>query len=144
MASETDAETRLDRIANEQPPYGRLLGVRVASASPEKLVTELEVTPELGNRNGVMHGGAIAGFADNAGGTFSFLHLAEDEWATTLENKTSYFRSIPVGGVVRSESVALHKGRTTMVIQTTILREDGKRAAMMTQTQMIMKKTAAD
>ncbi len=140
MDTDPRAQARLDEIAHDQPPFARLVGARVVSASKELLVTEIKVEPELANRNGVMHGGAIAGFADNAGGTYSFLHLAEDEWATTLEHKTNFFRSIAVGETARSESVTLHKGRTTMVIQTTILRGDGKKAAVMTQTQMIMKK----
>jgi acyl-coenzyme A thioesterase PaaI-like protein len=33
----------------------------------------------------------------------------------------------------------LHKGRKTMVWQTRILREDGKLAAMVTQTQMVLR-----
>ena len=40
----------------------------------------------------------------------------------------------------RAECTALHKGRTTMVWQTRITRGDGRLAALVTQTQMVLKR----
>ena len=40
--------------------------------------------------------------------------------------------------VVRGESVALHRGRTTMVWQTSITNEAGKPCAVVTQTQLVL------
>jgi len=47
-----------------------------------------------------------------------------------------------LGETVRAVCVPLHKGRTTMVWQTTISRSDGKVAAIVTQTQMILERPA--
>ncbi|MAW87060.1 MAG: phenylacetic acid degradation protein [Phyllobacteriaceae bacterium] len=134
---ETEQERRF-RIAGEQPPFGRLLGVRVISAEPDRVEAELTVTPELGNRNGVMHGGAIIGLADNMGGTATFINLSEGQGTTTVESKTNFFRAIEVGSTIRAVCEPLHKGRKTMVWQIRILREDGKLAAIVTQTQLII------
>jgi 1,4-dihydroxy-2-naphthoyl-CoA hydrolase len=41
---------------------------------------------------------------------------------------------------LRAECTPLHRGRTTMVWQTRIIRGDGKLAAMVTQTQLVMRK----
>lgn len=134
---ESDHAKRM-RIAEDQPPFGRLLGIRIVSAEPDRVEAELTVTPELGNRNGVMHGGAIIGLADNMGGTATFINLTEGQGTTTVESKTNFFRAIEVGSTVRAVCEPLHKGRKTMVWQIRILREDGKLAAIVTQTQLII------
>ena len=96
------------------------------------------VTPELINRNGVLHGGAIMALADNLGGTGAFINLAEGQGTTTIESKTNFLRAVPAGDVLRALSIPLHRGRTTQVWQTTLYRGDGKVAAIVTQTQMVL------
>ena len=102
------------------------------------IVAEFEATPALGNRNGVLHGGALMGVADNIGGTAASLNLAPGESTTTVESKTNFFRAVPIGDTVRATAICLHKGRKTMVWQTSITRGDGKLAAMVTQTQLVL------
>jgi len=43
-----------------------------------------------------------------------------------------------VGTTVTGESIALHRGRTTMVWQTMVRTEAGKLCAVVTQTQLVM------
>jgi len=43
-----------------------------------------------------------------------------------------------VGDVAHAECTPLHRGRTTMVWQTRITRRDGKLAALVTQTQLVI------
>lgn len=136
---EDTACDRTDEIAREQPPFAQLLGIRIVSATPDRVVAEIDVTPELGNRNGVLHGGALMGFADNIGGTAAFLNLATGEGTTTVESKTNFFRAVPVGDTVRATCIPLNKGRKTMVWQTNVNRGDGKLAAIVTQTQLILR-----
>jgi len=40
--------------------------------------------------------------------------------------------------VARAESIPLHRGRTTIVVQTRVTRADGRLAAIITQTQMVL------
>jgi 1,4-dihydroxy-2-naphthoyl-CoA hydrolase len=40
--------------------------------------------------------------------------------------------------VVRGETLALHRGRSTMVWQTSITNADGKLCAVVTQTQLVL------
>ena len=77
-------------------------------------------------------------FADILGGAASILNLPDGARTTTIESKTTFFRAIPVGGTARAVCVPLHRGRTTMVWQTTITSEDGRTAAIVTQTQLVM------
>ncbi|SDK82562.1 PaaI family thioesterase [Paracoccus chinensis] len=128
----------LDRIAFDQPAFARLLGFRLISAEPDEVLAELSVTQDLSNRNGVMHGGAIMALADNIGGTATMINLPQGKTTTTLESKTNFLRPIRIGDTARARCVPLHKGRTTMVWQTTITRGDGKPAAIVTQTQVVI------
>lgn len=127
-----------DIVVAGQPPFARHLGMRIVSARPDEVVAEMTAVPELINRNGVLHGGAVMALADNTGGTATFIHLAAGETTTTVESKTNFFRAVPAGDTVRAVATLLHNGRRTKVWQTAIYRGDGKLAAQVTQTQMIL------
>ena len=131
-------EDRLRQIANEQPEFSKLLGIQLIEATPERVVMDLPVTEALSNRNGVMHGGAILGLTDNAGGTASSINLKPGQNTVTLESKVNFLRPIRIGDIARATSIPLHKGRTMMVWQTSITRGDGKLAAVVTQTQLVL------
>ncbi len=132
-------QTRIDAIAQDQPPFARSLGLRITHAALDRVEAEMLVTHALSNRNGTLHGGAFMALADNLGGTATFLNLAEGEGTSTLESKTNFFRALKVGETARAVAIPLHKGRSTMVWQTTISTQDGKLAAIVTQTQMILR-----
>jgi uncharacterized protein (TIGR00369 family) len=142
MSSYSD-EAALKAVADAQPPFAELLGQKVTFVSKDRITAEMPVRPEHGNRNGVLHGGALMAFADNLGGTATFLNLREGAGTTTIESKTNFFAAIAVGDVAYAECIPLHRGRTTMVWQTRITRGDGRLAALVTQTQLVMPKPKA-
>ena len=131
-------QDEIDAIAGDLPPFARMLGLRMISATPEELVAEMPVVPDLANRNGVLHGGAIMGFADNLGGTITFLNIPAGRSTTTLESKTNFLRPIRLGDVATGRCTALHLGRTMHVLQTVVTRSDGQVAAIVTQTQLVL------
>jgi uncharacterized protein (TIGR00369 family) len=128
------------RAADSRPQFADLLGTTLVHVERDRLVAEMPVRPELGNRNGVLHGGALMALADNLGGTATFLNLPPNCGTTTIESKTNFFAAIKVGDVARAECTPLHRGRTTMVWQTRITRGDGRLAALVTQTQMVLQR----
>ena len=134
----THEQDRHEAIARNQPPFAKLLGVRVVSVSPDEVVLDMPVTENLRNRNGVLHGGAIMALADNAGGTTTFVNLKPGEASTTIESKTNFLRPLAIGDVAQATCTPVHRGRTTMVLQTTISNAAGKVVALITQTQMVM------
>jgi 1,4-dihydroxy-2-naphthoyl-CoA hydrolase len=129
----------LQAVAEGQPAFFRLLGAKILEASPDRVVAELLVRDELANRNGGLHGGAVMAVADNLGGTATFLNLPQGAGTTTIESKTNFFAAVALGDTLRAECTPLHRGRTTMVWQTRITRGDGKLAAVVTQTQLVMR-----
>ena len=124
--------------AKLQPPFADFLGMKVTHLSRERVVAELNVREELGNRFGILHGGAIMALADNLGGTATIANLPDGATTTTIESKTNFFAGIPVGDTARAECTPLHRGRSTMVWQTRVTRGDGKLAAIVTQTQLVL------
>ena len=126
-------------MQREPLPFSRLMGINVVSVAPDLVVAELKVREELCTRPAVLHGGATMAFADTIGAVATVANLKEGETTTTIESKTNFFAAIPLGDTARAECTPLHKGRTTMVWQTKITRGDGKLAALVTQTQMVLK-----
>ena len=122
-----------------QPPFAATLGIKLIASGSDRIVAELPVRPELGNRNGNMHGGAVMALADDLGGAATIINLPEGATTATIESKTNFFAAINVGDIARAECTPLHKGRTTMVWQTRITRaSDGRLAAIVTQTQLVI------
>jgi uncharacterized protein (TIGR00369 family) len=128
--------------ADLQPPFADFMGMKITHVSPERVTAELLVTEQLSNRNGILHGGAVMALADNLGGTAAVANLPPGAITTTIESKTNFFAGIPVGDTALAECTPLHRGRTTTVWQTRVTRGDGKLAALVTQTQLVMKKQA--
>lgn len=124
----------------EPLPFARLMGINVVSVAPDLVVGELVVREDLCTRPAVLHGGAYMAFADTIGAVATVANLPEGMTTTTIESKTNFFSAIPVGDTARAECTPLHKGRTTMVWQTKITRGDGKLAALVTQTQLVIAK----
>jgi 1,4-dihydroxy-2-naphthoyl-CoA hydrolase len=135
---DTADDRRLQAIAADQPPFAKLMGITLVEVSRDKVVAEIVVREELTNRNGGLHGGAVMGIADNMGGTATFLNMPPGAGTTTIESKTNFFAAVPAGDTVRAECTPLHRGRTTMVWQTRIIRGDGRLAAVVIQTQLII------
>jgi uncharacterized protein (TIGR00369 family) len=122
-------------------PFARLMGVSIVSLTPDLVIGELTVREDLCTRPNVLHGGATMAFADTIGAIATVANLKEGESTTTIESKTNFFAAIPLGDTARAECTPLHRGRTTMVWQTKITRGDGRLAAIVTQTQMVLKKS---
>jgi uncharacterized protein (TIGR00369 family) len=134
------SDAAVNDAANKQPPFAEFLGLKITSISPERVTGELKARDDLNNRFGIVHGGAIMALADNLGGTATTANLKEGESTTTIESKTNFFAAVPIGDTAYAECTALHRGRTTMVWQTRVTRGDGRLCALVTQTQLVLKR----
>ncbi len=123
---------------DEPLPFAKLIGLELTSVTPDKVEARLAVREEVCTRPAVMHGGAVMALADTLGAIATIANLPEGVGTTTIESKTNFFGAIPMGQTARAECTPLHRGRTTMVWQTKVMREDGKVAAIVTQTQLVL------
>jgi 1,4-dihydroxy-2-naphthoyl-CoA hydrolase len=115
-----------------------LMGVRLVEVQPDRVVAELAVRPDLCTVGGILHGGAHMAFADTLGAVGTFVNLPDGKRTTTTDSSTKFIAAASVGTTVTGECLALHRGRTTQVWQTSIRSQEGKLCAVVTQTQLVL------
>jgi uncharacterized protein (TIGR00369 family) len=120
------------------PLFPGSMGVRLTELGAERVVAELEVRPDLCTAGGILHGGACMAFADTLGAVGTLMNLSSGQRTTTTDSSTKFIGSAKLGSTVVGECVALHRGRTTMVWQTSIRSAQGKLCAVVTQTQLVL------
>ena len=125
-------------LEQNRMPFADLLGVKIVSAAPERVVAEMAVRENLCTSPAVLHGGAMMAFADSLGAYATMLNLGDNATTTTIESKTNFFAPAPVGSTVSGECIPLHLGRRTMVWQTRLTNAHGRFLALVTQTQMVL------
>lgn len=121
------------------PLFPGLMGVTITELGGERVVATMTVRPDLCTTGGILHGGALMAFADTLGAVGTVVNLPrEGKRTTTTDSSTKFIGSAKVGTVVTGECVALHRGRTTMVWQTTVRSAEGRLCGVVTQTQLVM------
>lgn len=132
-------DTDLTAAYNENnAPFAKLMGVVMTLVTKDRIEGEVQVTKDHCTVPDVMHGGAIMAFADNMGGIGAFVNMPQGAMTTTVESKTNFLRPIPIGQTVKAVATPINIGRQLHVWRTEIFRDDGKLAAVVTQTQIIM------
>lgn len=114
---------------------GKLFGIRMLSASKERVVAEVSVGDAHMTAADVVHGGVIMTLADCAAAYGAVLNMPDDCTTATIESKTNFLRR-GRGATVRAEAVPIHVGRTLSVWRTQVFRGDGGAIAEVTQTQI--------
>jgi uncharacterized protein (TIGR00369 family) len=123
-------------------PFAGQLGIVLREASQDRVVAELDWSARLCTSGSVLHGGALMTLADTAGALVAFLGLPPDSMTATITSTTQMFRPVS-GGTVRAVSVPLHRGRTTVTVQTSLHDSAGKLIAQTTQIQAIREKAVS-
>jgi uncharacterized protein (TIGR00369 family) len=128
----------LKHLNEDLLPFAKTLGVTFVSAEPDRIVAEMVVREDLCTRPAVLHGGAIMAFADTLGAAGTIVNLPAGAGTTTIESKTNFLASAPLGAKIRGETTPVHKGRRTHVWQTRVMTAEGRLVALVTQTQMVL------
>ncbi|UVH56714.1 PaaI family thioesterase [Variovorax paradoxus] len=115
-----------------------LMGVRLTELAPDRVVAQMEVRQDLCTAGGILHGGAHMAFADTLGAVGTIANLPEGKRTTTTDSSTKFIAGARLGTTVTGTCMALHRGRTTHVWQTSVTNADGKLCAVVTQTQLVL------
>ncbi|HLG08640.1 MAG TPA: PaaI family thioesterase [Gaiellaceae bacterium] len=126
----------LSDAVNAQMPLGTTLGIRTFGG-PDEVEATIAWAPELCTSGGVLHGGVLMTLADTAGAVCAFLNLPAGGRTVTIESKTNFFGAVREGEV-RARSRPLHRGRTTIVVETDLHDSSGRHIARTTQTQAVL------
>jgi uncharacterized protein (TIGR00369 family) len=117
-------------------PFGELLGLRAVAGDRDEVVATADWAPERCTAGGILHGGFLMSVADSVGAILAFINLPDGATTTTIESKTNLFRPVS-GGTITARATPVHVGRTTIVVQTDIIRDDQKLVSRTTQTQAV-------
>ncbi len=134
----------IEKARKNLPPFMKLLGVELITVEPDRIEARMTAREDMGNGVGILHGGAYMSFADYLGALGTVVNLPQGAGTATLESKTNFFAPALIGSTVIGTSTPLHKGRRTMVWQTRLSNPEGRLLAMITQTQMVLEKTAKE
>jgi 1,4-dihydroxy-2-naphthoyl-CoA hydrolase len=133
---EHDAE--LTAQVNGAMPLGGTLGLEIVAAGADEVRARLAWQERLCTAGRLLHGGALMALADTAGAYLAFLNLPDGSSGTaTIESKTNFFRGVREGHVL-ARSRLLHRGRTTIVVETDLFDDAEKHVARVTQTQAVL------
>jgi uncharacterized protein (TIGR00369 family) len=120
-------------------PLCRTLGMTGSEASSDRVVVRLGWRADLCTSGEALHGGAVMAVADAAGGACAFLNLPDGAVGTsTIESKTNFLGAVREGAALTATATPLHRGRTTIVIETELRLDDGRLVGKTTQTQAVL------
>lgn len=120
-------------------PFAQLVGLEITRADKECVEAVIDVRTEICTTGHIMHGGAIMSVADTMGAVAAFLNLPDGAKATTtVESKTNFLAPAKEGTKVTAVTTPVHVGRRTSVWQTVLTNDQGKKVALVTQSQMVL------
>ena len=130
-------ESAIARFAVDVMPFCAELGVREVVGSPDGVTATADWAAERCTIGGALHGGYLMALADGIGAAAAAYHLPAGVGTSTIESKTNFFRGVGEGAVTISARV-VHAGRRTIVVDTDVVRADGKLASRTSQTQAVL------
>ena len=124
-------------MIREAMPLAALLGFEGVEGGPDGVTLRGAWAEERCTAAGVLHGGYLMALADSADATLAFLNLPPGAATSTIEAKTNFLAAVREGSVTaRAELV--HKGRTTIVVQTDVTDDAGRLVSRTLQTQAVL------
>ena len=127
-------------IVHSSMPLCATLGVTARQFEPDRVVLELPWRADLCTGGGVLHGGVLMALADSAGAACAFLNLPDGATGTTtIESKTNFLGAVREGMTSIATASPLHRGGTTIVIETELRTAADKLIAKTTQTQAVLR-----
>jgi acyl-CoA thioesterase len=104
--------------------FSDLVGVEFTDIDPGYSRCVVDVTDDLMNPYGVVHGSVFHVMADTGMGAAIYPELAEDEQCATIEIKTSYLDAVR-SGTLTCETDLVRRGRSVAHLESDVSGEGG-------------------
>ena len=124
----TPEEEQRIKEAFNAVPFAHLLGIELGEMKRGAATLHLEVSDDLRQNNGVIHGGVVASLADTAAAFAILTLLKPTETTTTIDLTVHYLRPL-LRGRISARARVVRAGRRVLVISIDILNEDETLAA---------------
>ncbi len=118
-----------DRFNRNLGPFAKAMGIVFDEVTPDRLTGHVDVTPELHQPFGLVHGGVYCSIVESFGSMAASIAAARDgKVVVGVSNTTDFIRPIRTG---RIDVVAtpIHRGRLQQQWLVEMFRDDGKLAA---------------
>ena len=106
-----------------QSAFSELIGCRLQRLEQGVAEVALSLEPQLRNRAGKLHGGAIFSLVDITMGLACSSAHGFDQQSATIECKINYIRAVADGEVMCTARV-IHPGRRTLVVEADVMQGD--------------------
>lgn len=105
-------------------PFDERLGLVYTEVTPDGIRAQLEVTPELLQPMGIVHGGVYCSVIESIASTSAYVWLSEHGGGNVVgvNNNTDFLRAIS-SGTVDAASEPIHRGRRQQLWLVTITDE---------------------
>lgn len=117
-----------DRDSRPPTPYHLHLGIEVTGAADGQAEARMVLRPELCNRRGVAHGGAVASLLDAALGAAVISGMRPEEWCGTAQLSVQYLEPARNGPLV-ARGRLLRRGRRLALATGEVFDAAGERVA---------------
>jgi acyl-CoA thioesterase len=123
----------MDPDDDAQFPLRSFLGMDVEDVEPGRAIARADVTDDLLNPNGVVHGGVLFTLADTAMGKATLSVLEDGQLCASVEVQLRFLRPVPEGHLTATASV-IRPGRKIVHLEARIDSGDGTLVATATGT----------
>ncbi|MBD8147924.1 PaaI family thioesterase [Pseudomonas fluorescens] len=106
-----------------QSAFSELIGCRLQRLEAGVAEVALSLAPQLRNRGGKLHGGAIFSLVDITMGLACSSVHGFDQQSATIECKINYIRAVEDGDVLCTSRV-IHAGRRTLVVEADVYQDE--------------------
>ena len=118
--------------------YNKILGIELVELSPGYAKTMMEVTPEMSNIFGMLHGGAVFSLLDEA---FQYACNSHGKTAVALELSIYYLAPAAMGERLFAEVLEINRTNKTALYEAKVYEEDGR---MISRAQAMAYRKSAD
>ena len=120
-----------------------LLGIRILEAGDGRALAEMEFRADLRQPTGLLHGGALLSLADTTA-TFAALTVVDPEggefdfsrFPLAIQLSANFMANVDKGKIT-CEAEAVHRGRSTIVVEAKVRSESGRLLAPVTVTLLV-------
>lgn len=119
-------------------PVFTLLGVRVLEVNIEHGILQCVIGPDLIQGAGVLAGGMLATFADEAMAHAVLARIEPNQRTATVEMSVRYLRPLHEGDTVTAKAWVLKKGRAIVTAECEVVDGKGRLAAKAAASFMIL------
>lgn len=133
----TAAASPMTELVHTQMPMCAALDIDVVTADRAEVVLRGRWDPRHCTVGGTLHGGYLMALADAAGAVCAHLNLPEGASTVTTSSTTHFLRRVDEGEVA-ARSTPVHVGRSSIVVQTDLVRHDGELVCRTTQAQAVL------